>query len=88
MNGATPRHSARSTSSILKHRTRSGAITPKHKLGKRCASTLALGPIAVWPVHSIPVGRRAMPLFLKPLIGFTTSTSLLTSLMVLVSHVG
>ena len=29
-----------------------------------------------------------MPLFLKPLIGFTTSTSLLTSLMVLVSHVG
>jgi hypothetical protein len=29
-----------------------------------------------------------MALFLKPLIGFTTSTSLLTSLMVLVSHVG
>jgi len=29
-----------------------------------------------------------MTLFLKPLVGFTTSTSLLTSLMVLVSHVG
>jgi hypothetical protein len=29
-----------------------------------------------------------MALFLKPLIGFTTSTSLLTSLMVLFSHVG
>ena len=27
-----------------------------------------------------------MPLFLKPLIGFATSTSLLTSLMVLFSH--
>jgi hypothetical protein len=26
--------------------------------------------------------------FLKPLIGFTASTSILTSLMVLVSHVG
>ena len=29
-----------------------------------------------------------MALFLKPLIGFTTSTSLLTTLMVLFSHVG
>ena len=29
-----------------------------------------------------------MPLFLKPLIGFATSTSLLTSLMILFSHVG
>ena len=29
-----------------------------------------------------------MALFLKPLIGFTTSTGLLTSLMVLASHVG
>jgi len=29
-----------------------------------------------------------MPLFFKPLIGFTTSTSLLTSLMGLFSHVG
>ncbi len=29
-----------------------------------------------------------MSLFLKPLIGFTTTTSVLTSLMVLVSHVG
>jgi hypothetical protein len=29
-----------------------------------------------------------MPLFLKPLIGFTASTSLLTSLIVLFSHVG
>ena len=29
-----------------------------------------------------------MSLFLKPLIGFTTSTSLLSSLMLLVSHVG
>jgi hypothetical protein len=26
--------------------------------------------------------------FLKPLIGFTTSTSLLTTLMVLFSHIG
>ena len=29
-----------------------------------------------------------MSLFLKPLIGFTTTTSVLTGLMVLVSHVG
>jgi hypothetical protein len=29
-----------------------------------------------------------MLLFVKPLIGFTTTTSVLTSLMVLVSHVG
>jgi len=29
-----------------------------------------------------------MALFLKPLIAFTASSSLLTSLMVLVSHVG
>ena len=29
-----------------------------------------------------------MALFFKPLIGFTASTSLLTSLMVLFSHVG
>ena len=29
-----------------------------------------------------------MSFFLKPLIGFITSTSVLTSLMVLVSHVG
>ena len=29
-----------------------------------------------------------MALFLKPLIGFTASTSILTSLMVFVSHVG
>jgi hypothetical protein len=29
-----------------------------------------------------------MPFFLKPLIGFTTSTTLLTSLMLLASHVG
>jgi hypothetical protein len=29
-----------------------------------------------------------MPLFLKPLIGFTTATSVLTSVMVLVSHIG
>ena len=29
-----------------------------------------------------------MLLFLKPLIGFITSTSVLTSVMVLVSHVG
>ena len=29
-----------------------------------------------------------MSLFLKPLIGFTSSTSLLSSLMLLVSHVG
>jgi len=29
-----------------------------------------------------------MALFLKPLIGFTTSTSILTSLMVLFSYVG
>ena len=29
-----------------------------------------------------------MSLFLKPLIGFTTTTSVLTSVMVLVSHVG
>ena len=29
-----------------------------------------------------------MSLFLKPLIGFTTSTSLLSSLMLLVSHIG
>ncbi len=29
-----------------------------------------------------------MPLFFKPLVGFTTSTSLLTSLMVLFGHVG
>jgi len=29
-----------------------------------------------------------MALFLKPLIGFTASTSILTSLMVLFSHVG
>jgi hypothetical protein len=29
-----------------------------------------------------------MALFLKPLIGFTTSISLLTSLMVMASHVG
>ena len=29
-----------------------------------------------------------MALFVKPLIGFTASTSLLTSLMVLFSHVG
>ncbi len=29
-----------------------------------------------------------MSLFLKPLVGFTTTTSVLTSLMVLVSHVG
>ncbi len=32
--------------------------------------------------------RWVMSLFLKPLIGFTTTTSVLTSLMVLVSHVG
>ena len=88
MNGATPRHSARSTSSILKHRTRSGAITPKHKLGKEPASTLAMGPAAVWPVHRLPIGSCAMALFLKPLIGFTTSTTMLSSLMLLVSHVG
>ena len=29
-----------------------------------------------------------MPMFLRPLIGFTTSTNLLTSLMVVFSHVG
>ena len=29
-----------------------------------------------------------MTLFLKPLIGFTTSTGVLTSLMVVFSHVG
>ena len=29
-----------------------------------------------------------MLLFLKPLIGFITSTSLLTSVMALVSHIG
>jgi hypothetical protein len=29
-----------------------------------------------------------MALFLKPLIGFTASTSLLTSMMVVFSHVG
>jgi hypothetical protein len=29
-----------------------------------------------------------VPMFLKPLIGFTTSTSLLTGLMVVFSHVG
>ena len=29
-----------------------------------------------------------MALFLKPLIGFTASTSILSSLMVLFSHVG
>jgi len=29
-----------------------------------------------------------MSFFIKPLIGFTTSTSLLTTLMVLFSHVG
>ena len=29
-----------------------------------------------------------MPLFFKPLIGFSTSTTILTSLMVLFSHVG
>ena len=29
-----------------------------------------------------------MALFLKPLIGFTTSTSLLTTLMVLLGHIG
>ena len=29
-----------------------------------------------------------MPMFLKPLIGFTTSTSLLTGLMLLGSHIG
>ena len=29
-----------------------------------------------------------MSLFLKPLVGFTATTSVLTSLMVLVSHVG
>jgi hypothetical protein len=33
-------------------------------------------------------GRWLMVLFLKPLIGFTTSTSILTSLMVLFSYVG
>ena len=47
-----------------------------------------MGPAAVWPVHRLPIGSYAMPLFLKPLVGFTTSTSLLTSLMVLASHVG
>ena len=29
-----------------------------------------------------------MALFLKPLIGFTASTSVLTSVMVLISHIG
>jgi hypothetical protein len=29
-----------------------------------------------------------MALFIRPLIGFTTSTGILTSLMVLFSHVG
>jgi len=29
-----------------------------------------------------------MPMFLKPLIGFTTSTSLLTTLMVLAGYLG
>src|SRR5215210_1779532 len=32
--------------------------------------------------------RCVMAAFLKPLIGFTVSTSILTSLMVFVSHVG
>jgi hypothetical protein len=31
--------------------------------------------------------RLAMPFFLKPLIGFTSSTTLLTSLMLLAHHV-
>ena len=39
-------------------------------------------------VQSLLIGSCAVPMFLKPLIGFTTSTSLLTGLMVLVSHVG
>ena len=39
-------------------------------------------------VQSLLIGSCAVPMFLKPLIGFTTSTSLLTSLMVVFSHVG
>src|SRR3954469_13346937 len=39
-------------------------------------------------VQSLLIGSCAVPMFLKPLIGFTTSTSLLTGLMVVFSHVG
>src|SRR3954453_5337762 len=37
---------------------------------------------------SHPSGRRVMTLFIRPLIGFTTSTTLFTGIMVLLSHVG
>src|SRR3954463_4096563 len=37
-------------------------------------------------VQSLLIGSCAVPMFLKPLIGFTTSTSILTSLMVVFSH--
>ena len=38
--------------------------------------------------RSLTFRSRAMALFLKPLIGFMTSTGVLTSVMVIVSYVG
>jgi hypothetical protein len=39
-------------------------------------------------VQSLLIGSCAVPMFLKPLIGFTASTTVLTSLMLLGSHIG
>src|SRR3954447_20688207 len=84
---ATPRHSARSLS-----RTRNTqpapAQSPRNTSLAETRINLGLRTAVVWPIHIFPVESCAMPLFLKPLIGFTTSTGLLTSLMVPVSHVG
>ena len=73
----------------LKHSNRAGAIISKHRARQKTSINLGLGT-GCGPafVQSLLIGSCAVPMFLKPLIGFTTSTSLLTSLMVVFSHVG
>src|SRR5215207_6001889 len=67
----------------LKHSICSGAITPKHTCGKQRAISLTAASGLKLCFSELPHVS-----LLKPLIGFGTSTGLLTTLMVLVSHAG